>query len=224
MGCRAQRWTAASLTAQLFDETWADILHHYPLVQQTSSGIRRAIGTGAVGLEEYLLRLRDSQHDHENRYFRQVPLYLQHLLYQASRPLTPGRGTGGFTNHPSNYASLVSAALRLDQVAFITLNYDLLLDRRLAVEDPPNPRGEMNLDWYVDPDGGRRWGLFKLHGSINWGRRVLNDPLPLSSTRSRAEVFDALGDEIQVSDEIRLTMHFERRSGRHSEPPCRGGR
>jgi hypothetical protein len=51
------------------------------------------------------------------------------------------------------------------EVLFVTLNYDLLLDRRLDVLSPLN-----TLQDYVKPD--RRWALIKLHGSVDWGRVV----------------------------------------------------
>ena len=44
--------------------------------------------------------------------------------------------------------------------------------------------------------------------AVQDGRNDTRRHSPLSSTRSRAEMFDALGDEIQVSDEIQLTMHL----------------
>jgi hypothetical protein len=57
--------------------------------------------------------------------------------------------------------------LRLPEVVFITLNYDLILDRVLAAADPHLP----SPTWYVQPE--RKWSLIKLHGSVNWYRQLL---------------------------------------------------
>ena len=46
--------------------------------------------------------------------------YLQELL------LTAGNG---YTPFPQNYQSLVANLLRLNEVIFVTLNYDVILDR-----------------------------------------------------------------------------------------------
>jgi hypothetical protein len=46
--------------------------------------------------------------------------------------LTVSRTTsGGYTNDPDNCNALINRALELDDVLFLTLNYDTLLDDRL---------------------------------------------------------------------------------------------
>jgi hypothetical protein len=154
----------------LFDKRFQDILHAYPLAEQVAPDIRIAVESGQIALEKYLLEeLRDSPHDHLRRCYQAVPLYLQHLFYEVSR---------AYTKHPDNYDRLITEALRLDRVTFVTLNYDTLLDERLSID-----QGIASLNEYVDPR--RRWSLMKLHGSIHWGERVqgvmLEDPTYLST-------------------------------------------
>jgi hypothetical protein len=85
---------------------------------------------------------------------------LQELLFRAGRT----NGTG-YTQHPDNYDALINAALALEDVVFVSLNYDTLLDERLFVYSPLH-----TLDTYISAE--QNWCLIKLHGSVNWGRPI----------------------------------------------------
>lgn len=145
------------LAVELFHTRFSAILNRYPFAQQLAPDIRVAINSGAVALETYLRdELRDSTHDHLRRRYPAIPLYLQHLLWEVSNQ---------YTDHPDNYDRLLTEALRLDRITIVTLNYDTLLDSRLAIDRPLT-----HLRDYVNWDN--RWSLVKLHGSANWGQRV----------------------------------------------------
>jgi hypothetical protein len=140
---------------------YAEILHEYPLAEAAAADIRPQLDAGAVAIEQFLReRLRDSSDPYARRRYLAVPLYLQHLLFQISK--TDG---SGYTRHPDHYDALVNAVLPLDEVIFITLNYDTLLDQRLFLYSNLH-----SMDAYIEP--GRNWSLIKLHGSVNWGRVV----------------------------------------------------
>lgn len=147
------------LTKDLFSADYRSILNQYPLVRQAAGDIRGALrGTAdepTVALEDFLReRMLASTSPYTQRRYRQVPLYLQEVLSEASR----------YTAEPDNYNVLVNAALEMDEALFLTLNYDTLLDGRFA------EYGRLDdLDWYVDSD---RWSLIKLHGSVNWAWRL----------------------------------------------------
>jgi hypothetical protein len=118
------------------------------------------MNAGTVAFEEYLrTRFHESEHPYTKRKILAIPLFLQDLFLEISRD------QNGFTPHPDNYDRLVSETTQLDEVVFVTLNYDLLLDRRLSILEPLT-----DMSSYVDPH--RRWSLVKLHGSVNWGHRV----------------------------------------------------
>jgi hypothetical protein len=118
------------LVTELFEprKEFARILHRYPLAEQAAAGIRTALSSGSIAIEAFLRdELRDSEHPHERRLYWSVPLYLQDLLFEVSSWDPPY----GYTSQPDSYDRLVKAAMRVDQVTFVTLNYDVLLDRRL---------------------------------------------------------------------------------------------
>jgi hypothetical protein len=155
------------LVKDLFGPDFADILERYPLAQAAAAAIRRSTDSkseDAVPLERFLKQqMRDSANRFTRLRYRQIPLYLQHLLYEAGR--TDG---GGYTREPDNYNALINEALEFDDVLFLTLNYDTLLDDRLFIYWPLD-----SLRSYVASDP--IWALVKLHGSVNWSRQVAVD-------------------------------------------------
>lgn len=186
------------LAKQLFDyERFGNILDRYPRAQMATADIAHALRSGTMGLEEYLTELRDSTDEYSQQRWREIPLYLQHLLFHIGLPGDRARA-GGYTNRPGNYDRLLSATLKVDEVTFITLNYDTLFDDRLRPYQ--SPVSTESLDWYVVPE--RNWALIKLHGSVNWGRRVLNHSPPSPIEPTGVNVVWELGDTIQVSSEI----------------------
>jgi hypothetical protein len=207
------------LTRSLFEPraTFAPILDDYPAAQAAAADIRALIDTAAppdqaFALERYLRETLKESNSEDDRYrFRQIPLYLQHLLHEVSRQ---------YTTDPENYHRLVNAALRsgLKNVTFITLNYDTILDRLLFQR---TLRGTLSgnpedMSDYVRKD--RRWALFKLHGSVNWVRRVLTpiDELPLPREFDPGPVFTGWfaatesqidEDQLDPTIELRVTDH-----------------
>jgi hypothetical protein len=188
------------LVTELFDKRFEAILNDYPLAEQLAPDIRIATESGQVVLEAFLRdELLNSEYEHFRRRYHAIPLYLQHLLFEVSQRYTP---------QPDNYDRLILEALRLDKVTFITLNYDTLLDQRLAIDAPI----ERMVD-YVR--AGRKWALVKLHGSVNWGQRIFRipdgpptkPPVELAAEAARrtfASYYARLGETIDVDPVIEL--------------------
>jgi hypothetical protein len=135
-----------------------DILRQYPQAQAAGADIRRA-GDESLAIEDWIREnYRDSDDPADRVAFASIAYYLQHLLLSVSDK---------FRNQPDNYDLLIRDLLRkFEEVVFITLNYDTLLDRRL------HERGgwrEATVNSYISDD---RWSLIKLHGSVNWGRGI----------------------------------------------------
>lgn len=164
------------LTVDLFDERrYDEVLSRYNLAHQAGRLLNEQMGQGdALGLEHALHSLKHSAFAHHKHMAMAVPPYLQELLHQVSED----RYTQAV-----NYDRLIEQLLRLEYVFFVSLNYDVLLDRRLD--------GHHQL-WELEDYLGtsRNWSLIKPHGSVNWSHLTTTayapaaPPIDLSVDRS----------------------------------------
>ncbi len=147
------------LVEGLFDDRYHQILDKYALAQAVAAEVRPKLAQGseaALRLEDYLReKLRQSDAQHRRAQYWSVPLYLQELFLEASWQ---------YTQYPDNFDRLVSTLLHLERVVFVTLNYDTIFDRVLG----KYCRLDTMDDYMADPTK----QLIKLHGSVNWGRRL----------------------------------------------------
>lgn len=145
---------APPLTTELFNPAYDAVLHQYDLAMKAGRHISEEIaGSSSPPVFEDLLRgLRDSKHAHHRHMALAVPFYLQELLWQQSEVQNL---------RASAYERLTRKLLELESVFFVTLNYDILLDRQLNAYRSLN-----TLDAYVEPHS--NWALLKPHGSVNW--------------------------------------------------------
>lgn len=143
------------LTRQLFDCNGArGLLPIYTLAREARSVITREMRTDTtIAFEEALRRLETDGYPHHQQMAVAVPPFLQALLLGYSRSLDA---------RCVRYGILVDELLKLrSTVVFISLNYDTLLDNRLAAFSPLNSM----RDYIETPLG---WSLIKPHGSVAW--------------------------------------------------------
>jgi len=159
------------LTQDLFTPhpAFNEILNMYQLVSGLSEEIRartRKKKNGeAEGLEQVLRQLAASRRIDTKKQVWEVPLYLQELFWTISdKYIMSGR---------SKFSTLVRRVLdsSCERVLFLTLNYDLLLDK--AISEYVNHKFA-NMGSYIPP--GESWLLVKAHGSVNWARTLINGP------------------------------------------------
>jgi hypothetical protein len=193
------------LTSQIFVDSplTEPVLDHYPGASDLAVHIRRELYRDRP-LEEVLLELSKADHDPVKRQFLEVPLYLQELL---------GTVSTRFTTQPYNYQLLLSRlaapAMEFERVAIVTLNYDSILDHALA-----QYFGDV---WTMDTYMNERFLYVKLHGSVNWARRLDGPTVNIIG-------FD-LGDYLQLlrqADAISLSPHIEIRSHETRLAPIAG--
>jgi hypothetical protein len=169
------------LVTELFEPRFAGILDKYPIAQWAAADITRQ--QNSVKIEEFLReQYRDSDDPRDQRKFHAVHWYLQDLLWTVSRH---------YTSNPDNYYRLMTGALKLPEVAFITLNYDTLLDDRLRLDGPID-----SLEDYVHP--GRSWALIKLHGSVDWGVPILGPGTPQNLAYNPPARIDVRRNDIRL--------------------------
>jgi hypothetical protein len=180
------------LTAGLFRTRhagYASILARYPLAKAAAAELSTV--DSAVSLETQLReRYRNSEYEHDRRIFRGVLPYLQELLYTISYE---------YTEFPQNYEVLVTKLLRLKEVLFVSLNYDLFLDNALLAADP----NKAKMEWYIKTYQ-RNWALIKLHGSVDWGRKIIGR-------------VGQLADFVQPRDDTHLSRDISLRTGYNLE-------
>lgn len=153
------------ITANLFD-TSIDWEHEYNKFKKVASVIgelRNAYPSKrtSLNIETFLKGLRNSHKKHRNDQFREFPLYLQHYFAAVS---------DRYCRKPSNYMILINKIFDIDlgKVIFVTTNYDLLFDK--ALESYSNfTKSDPNMNKYISDE---RWAYIKLHGSVDWGRRI----------------------------------------------------
>ncbi len=133
------------------------LLDTYKRARDLSGPIRIALHRDDQQLEPLLKQYYDADEQPIASQFPEIPLYLQDLFTQVSQ----------YTNQPVNYQQLAhrlfSAEAGFEKVAFLTLNYDTLLDDMLF---PDFLGGALEDD--VASYIGDRCMLVKLHGSVNW--------------------------------------------------------
>ena len=117
-----------------------------------------------------------------------------------------------------NYDRLINGVLRsADEVIFLTLNYDTILDSRLGQHSRIG-----TIDDYVRPD--HPWSLIKLHGSVDWARQIVGvDTSAAKDDPYLSELVAMLPEEPQLSEEIelrRLPIEDLRRGGRNLYYPA----
>ena len=148
-----------------FDQLLASYPPAYPLIHRMRGWIA---SENTVSLESRLSGIYRSGDSRERKQLKYLTYYLWKLIYEVSRRYMKGS--------PSNYDRLVDEILRRDlEVMFLTLNYDLFLEEALRSYESVTFN---NVQAYF-PEGAS-WRIIKLHGSANWGRKLLDQPAGLS--------------------------------------------
>src|SRR5712691_8236736 len=159
------------LTKDLFAPQLAfnKILDKYPLVSSLSEEIRARIRKSKTGqpqgLEQILKELAASASFDTKKHVWEIPLYLQELFWTISdKYIISGR---------SKFSTLVRRVLdsSYGRVMFLTLNYDLFLDR--AISEYASHRFTSMASYLP---AGKKWFFVKAHGSVNWARTIDNGP------------------------------------------------
>jgi len=188
---------APPLTRGLFEidaNVQKDILSRYPAAQSAASYLRVEIAKGR-DIEEILREMRDSPERRIQEQMKEIPLYLQELF---------GRISENYTDEPVNYNILLDKTLisSMEHIMFITLNYDLLLEKALKMEGVVFN----NVSDYIP--SGRSWSLIKLHGSVNWGRKLLNTPNKGNDLSGLLDNIHQINIEEDLDGEITLDYSY----------------
>ncbi|MCH8910948.1 MAG: SIR2 family protein [Chloroflexi bacterium] len=157
------------------------------------------------------------------KHFREVPPYISDIISEVSVHF--GRTSG-------NYAALIADLIISpdDEVLFITLNYDTLLEQALSRFDSAS-YSFSSMDHYVARDEDRQAKVVKVHGSCNWHRALYNPLTRPSLSTTWDDLLDDHGLELLDEDihvqnlgsgeSVRaLTVRFEYGDGQVIDVPA----
>jgi len=180
------------LTKDLFSlrTSFDRILARYQKATGLSQDIRTRLSQGE-NLESILQEYASESSLTFKKQYWEVPLYLQEVLGEVSKHyVDPGGAT--------SFATLVHEVERsdYDEVMYLTLNYDRFMEQ--AIEKVYGDRVD-HMGAYTPRD--KKWFLVKLHGSVNWGRRLRN---PFEWVGNEAAMFDSFDSDLSWDKEIRM--------------------
>jgi hypothetical protein len=135
-----------------------------------------------MDVEKFLKWLKDSPNPNRNFQFREFPLYLQRYFTAISDL---------YCRTPSNYLTLINKIfdLELSKVVFVTTNYDLLFDKALYLNMATNfSISNSDMTKYISEE---KWAYIKLHGSIDWGRRIKQEKI-----KNKGNLLETLIDNV----------------------------
>ncbi len=124
-----------------------------------------------------------------------VQYYLHFMLWECERHWNDV--AGGITNYVTLLDQLRRSCGAGDTVGLVTFNYDRMIESALL---SIGVRME-SLPQYISQDA---FKLFKLHGSVHWGREV---ETPIDNVESR-NVWTIVRELIQRADELRISTRF----------------
>lgn len=194
------------LTVNLFNSPIVPpILANYPRAQTGIAWIKMRLQDKNQTLEGLLKELREVKEESEAQQFRQIPLCLQHIFREISDL---------YCYHPVNYSVLVSKTQRfsISSVAYITLNYDLFMEEAIRKERDIQFD---DISKYVQE--GEKWMYIKLHGSINWGRRINKITNPGDTVAAFLENIRMLDLDKDLESKIVVDYSYKSRPGTHAE-------
>lgn len=186
------------ITKEIFTKYAATnlILRKYPRAEQLANSLRKSLITDEESLEAEMRKLRDGPLTAGS--FLEMPVFFQELFGEISAQYSTSNGY---------YDPLVLALLGSDikKIAFVTLNYDLFLDRALAIATGMRDGKFPNIASFTAND---HWMLIKLHGSVNWMRPVLRpgDGPGSSIDSKRARLLTMLDEIASFSDTAELRV------------------
>ena len=158
---QVENWQPPIVSKMLGSEAFNRFLNNHLHAADIFNDIRMEISK-EISFEKALRSRWESDNEHIRFKMRFVPIALQQFFYRVSE---------SYTDQPANYSAVVSQTVgRGITTAFITVNYDTILDKVLCrFRRGPDGKRLTTVGSYVsEPD----WLLVKLHGSVDWGYRL----------------------------------------------------
>ena len=148
-------WSPPIVATMFKSRALDEVLDRHPQAQALMASIRTEVRQGQKGFEESLGYWMQNTSEGIERQLLQVPIALHDYFSQVSE---------NYTKDATNYSHLINCTVPQGiHTAFITFNYDTLLEKSLS-----NITGNVfgtERAYRSSSD----WVLVKLHGSVGWG-------------------------------------------------------
>jgi hypothetical protein len=195
------------LAAELFDDRreFSAAMQRYPQCQPIIPYLRdHSTGTVEEVLEGFQSEAADYPERH--RQLAAIRYYLQMMLWAGEERLK--KTTRDITNYKTLLDQIARWRKPTEQVCLVTFNYDRMVEAALPVVS-------VRIRHLRDYVGNDNYKLFKLHGSVDWGRVI--DAPTLNPALNGWELAEAIIDNavnLIVSNTFRIsTSHPLPRAG-----------
>jgi len=187
------------LANELFQNrpTFVEMMQKFPECQPIVPWLRDLPSGTTVEqrLEEFQADV--ATHPQRQRQLTAVRFYLQHMLWECQQQWANIHG--GITNYKTLFDSIEHwRAQRNETVEVVTFNYDTMLEEGLSWLDLKFKR----IEDYISDD---HYRVFKLHGSVDWIRRVTTPFARSESLFLNNVMWGAAHDVIRNANHLRLS-------------------
>ena len=136
----------------------------------------------SVQVEQELEKMQSVADQYPQRYRQLAAVrYYLHSMLLACVEKWNAEAPGGVTNYKTFLDQLEEFRDPQESICLVTFNYDTMLEDALSVLG-------VNIRTITDYTAGHRYKLIKLHGSVNWGRK-LDTPIENLETLNRNFLF-----------------------------------
>jgi hypothetical protein len=159
------------LSDHLFDgrELFAQTMERFPECQFIIHKLRHRNDKQTVEQALEILRAESKKHDQAIREMVAIRFYLQRMIWDCQAGWAKvHRNTTNF----KTFLYLIRQYNKAKDACFVTFNYDTMLEDAL-------PAVEIKIENINDYVTATNYKIFKVHGSVNWGR-VISDRSPIS--------------------------------------------
>lgn len=188
------------LASQLFENrrSFGEVMQRFPDALPVIAEVRSAVRSGAP-VEATLqgLRNRASSYPALERSLAAVRFYLQEVIWRSGDIWR--QGSHGLTNYVELAARIEEWRYLNDaRVLYVTFNYDLLLESACT---------HLSFAKVADYVTDENTKVFKLHGSVNWGREI-DDSANFVAADHRASIAHQVG-ELKISNRFQILSRWD---------------